>query len=60
MRKILFISAFFLTMAVYAQKTDNNENLHDEDFYFGTTEGITIYGQRPIDEYVLDQINGSP
>jgi len=53
-RRILFILAFFLVMAVYAQETGNNE---DNDF--GTAEGITIYGQRPIDVYVLDQINGT-
>jgi len=54
MKKILFILAFFLVMTAYAQETDNNE---DNDF--GTAEGITIYGQRPIDIYVLEQINGT-
>jgi hypothetical protein len=47
-------------MTVYAQETNNNENLYDEeDFDFGIAEEITIYGQRPIDKYVLDKINGS-
>jgi len=50
--------ASFLIITVYAQGTDNNEDLYDEDF--GIAEGVTIYGQRPIDVYVLDQINGLP
>jgi hypothetical protein len=54
MKKIVFILAFPLIMTVYAQETVNNEE-HD----FGTAGGITIYGQRPIDEYVLEQINGT-
>jgi len=41
-------------MTVYAQETGDNED-HD----FGIAEGITIYGQRPIDVYVLEQINGT-
>jgi hypothetical protein len=45
-------------MTVYAQETDNNENLNNEDNDFGTAGGITIYGQQPLDVYVLDQING--
>ena len=53
-KKILFILAFFLVITVYAQETDDIE-YHD----FGTAEGITIYGQQPIDVYVLEQINGS-
>jgi len=59
MKKILFILAFFLVMAAYAQETGNNENVNDEENDFGITGGITIIGQRPIDEYVMDQINGS-
>ena len=59
MKKILFILAFSLIMTVYAQETGNNENLHNEDNDFGIAGGITIYGQQPIDVYVLDQINGS-
>jgi len=47
-------------MTVYGQETGNNENLNDEDNDFGIAGGITVYGQRPIDEYVMDQINGSP
>jgi hypothetical protein len=58
MKKILLISAFPLIMTVYAQETGNNENLNNEDNDFGTAGGITIYGQQPIDVYVLDQING--
>jgi len=58
-RKILFIAAFFLIMTIYAQETGNNEDLNDEYNDFGMAGGITIYGQRPIDEYVLEQINGS-
>jgi hypothetical protein len=54
MKKILLILAFFSVMTVYAQETDDNED-HD----FGTAGGITIYGQRPIDVYVLEQINGT-
>jgi hypothetical protein len=42
-------------MTVFAQETGNNED-HD----FGTAGGITIYGQREIDVYVMEQINGSP
>jgi len=56
-REILFIATFFLIMTVYAQETGNSENLYDEDF--GIAGGITIYGQQPIDLYVLEQINGS-
>jgi len=55
MKKILFILPFFLIMTVYGQETGNKE---DNDF--GISEGITIYGQRPIDIHVLEQINGSP
>jgi len=53
MKKIslMFILAFFLVMTAYAQETGDND--------FGTAEGITIYGQRPIDIYVLEQINGT-
>jgi len=47
----LLILAFFHVMAVYAQETGD----HD----FGTAGGITVYGQREIDLYVLDQINGT-
>jgi len=47
-------------MAAYAQETGNNVNLSDEDNDFGTAGGITIYGQQPIDVYVMDQINGPP
>ena len=54
----MFILAFSLIMTVYAQETGNNGNLNDEDNDFGTAGGITIYGQQPIDVYVLDQING--
>jgi hypothetical protein len=46
-------------MTVYAQETVNDENSYNEDHDFGIAEGITIYGQRPIDVYVLEQINGS-
>ena len=59
MKKILFILAFSLVMAAYAQEKGNNENVNDEDNDFGIAGGITILGQRPIDEYVMDQINGS-
>ena len=59
MKKILLILAFSLIMPVYAQETGHNENLNNEDNDFGTAGGITIYGQRPIDVYVLEQINGS-
>jgi len=55
MKKILLILAFFPVMTVYTQETGDSED-HD----FGTAEGITIYGQRPIDIHVLDQINGLP
>jgi hypothetical protein len=44
-------------MTAYAQETDNNENLYDNDF--GIAKDITIYGQQSIDIYVLEQINGS-
>jgi hypothetical protein len=60
MKKTLFIFAFFLVITVFGQETENNENLSDEDNDFGVAGGITIIGQRPIDEYVMDQINGSP
>jgi len=59
MKKILSILVFSLVMTVYAQETGNNENLNNEDNDFGTAGGITIYGQQPIDVYVMDQINGS-
>jgi len=58
-RSILFILAFFLIMTVYAQETANSGNLYGEDNDFGTAEGITVFGQRPKDLYVLEQINGS-
>jgi len=60
MKKTFFILAFSLSMTVFAQETGNNENLIDEDSDFGTAGGITIYGQQPIDVYVLEQINGLP
>ena len=63
---MLFILAFFLNMAGYAQEAYNNENFDDADYDFGTAGEITIYGERPkeydsksIDAYVLNQINGS-
>ena len=59
-KKVLFILAFSLILTVYGQETGNNEDLNDEDYDFGIAGGITVYGQRPIDEYVMDQINGSP
>jgi hypothetical protein len=60
MKKILFILAFSLILTVYAQETDNNENLNNQDNDFGIAGGLTIIGQRPIDEYIMDKINGTP
>jgi len=58
MRIILFILSTFIIITVYAQETSDNDNLFDEHD-FGISEGITIYGQRPIVVYILDHINGT-
>jgi hypothetical protein len=52
---IIFVLAFFINFTALAQETDNY-------FDAGTAEGLTIYGERPIesiDARVLNQLNGS-
>jgi len=50
---ILFLPALLLIFPVYAQEAG------DADYDFGIAEGLTIYGHRPKDEYVLERINGT-
>jgi hypothetical protein len=66
LRQILFLALILLNSAIFSQETDDHNSIEDTDNDFGTSSGITLYGERQeefdaksTEAYVLNHLNGT-